>query len=913
MEGEFPIFPLIFMLTIIIALSTTFMAVVNISTDIGSTDAGVRAATVIELFRKADEANRFLETAILLSTRDAIADRYRTKRYPCEASGRFVIYDDSCRTQDLDETITIDELTDDLISIVQPHVNKQLATHPDAFLPSVTIEKRNLGGRIALRASSREEAVFFLTLADDQSSIDGLFSRADMPVHTAHIAARADVHELIDPFVMNYDSFDPAQVDQLIEEARQREDSTTYCPEDFFAPIAAVEYLSDLIEACPESSDPCTCGTFVIPPNTRDGARYTLSLRERSVVLSNVYDLVIEVSKQLNETNVALDDDEQEYALVSSENMISLIDPGDVDPVIARCTTSDPKVNMFSTFHPSFDFDHNYARDGSQVISSSIFEHERDPPSMYDLIRVKDHVAFYNYSEKYTSYPPDNQNDIDSLRSELSLRTVPIKVEGLNIILTTHEEGSSVLVSISEGLAGTAGLFDMLLGDEGLYPAREARLEVIMEGSDTIGVDQLVTICEDRIEPYAILSEPYQIVDVSDSRLGSQGGLFFEFFEPIFENGRFMVISIPSRFIDECGRERTLDQVRDQVDERLFRAAARAAILSSRTVPGELLCLNDPIKQVTHHPFVGYRVHDVYPYVIVPQPPSDFVWPLEDIGRITQCWGPPEASWTDAPYAFHRGIDLQPTGSRVDYGTVWDRFPDTPVVAIADGTIVLSNECPFSPYFVQNTPPPPESLEAAQTTCTGKDGIYSGGGFGEHLIIDHGEYYAIYAHLAPGSIHTFLGEEAGLTQPGSGDDMNRYGPEVVTVSAGQPIGIVGNTGTSTGAHLHFEVFSPSEPELYPVKPDTGYAPPAREFVQFSPFCILPQEVVRVDGSTYDISERMPSGGSYGLDARPTSAFEADEASASFIRPETLADQCAHNYLMAYLNTNTDPDNYGVCP
>ena len=58
-----------------------------------------------------------------------------------------------------------------------------------------------------------------------------------------------------------------------------------------------------------------------------------------------------------------------------------------------------------------------------------------------------------------------------------------------------------------------------------------------------------------------------------------------------------------------------------------------------------------------------------------------------------------------------------------------------------------------------------------------------GGGYGNHIIIDHG-----------GGIKTLYGHMSSF-KVGSG----QY------VQAGQQIGVMGNTGWSTGTHLHFEV------------------------------------------------------------------------------------------------------------
>ena len=74
----------------------------------------------------------------------------------------------------------------------------------------------------------------------------------------------------------------------------------------------------------------------------------------------------------------------------------------------------------------------------------------------------------------------------------------------------------------------------------------------------------------------------------------------------------------------------------------------------------------------------------------------------------------------------------------------------------------------------------------------------SGGGFGVHAKIEHNvdgvKYYSLYAHMQSGSLAVGVGD---------------------TVSTGQHIGNVGNTGTSTGAHLHFEIHDATDTPIDP--------------------------------------------------------------------------------------------------
>ena len=81
----------------------------------------------------------------------------------------------------------------------------------------------------------------------------------------------------------------------------------------------------------------------------------------------------------------------------------------------------------------------------------------------------------------------------------------------------------------------------------------------------------------------------------------------------------------------------------------------------------------------------------------------------------------------------------------------------------------------------------PTSDEQTQYADNGYVGNLDGDGYGNYVVIEHSDgNYTLYGHMAQGSITVMSGD---------------------TVKQGQVIGKMGNSGSSTGAHLHFEIRS----------------------------------------------------------------------------------------------------------
>ena len=115
-----------------------------------------------------------------------------------------------------------------------------------------------------------------------------------------------------------------------------------------------------------------------------------------------------------------------------------------------------------------------------------------------------------------------------------------------------------------------------------------------------------------------------------------------------------------------------------------------------------------------------------------------FVWPVPCSTRVTSRYGNRSDPFTGET-RYHSGIDI-------------DGFNNAgqPIIAAASGTVITAS--------------------------------YDGG-YGNYVIIDHGDTSTVYAHCS------------GLAVS--------YGEYV---SQGQTIGYLGDTGRATGVHLHFEVY-----------------------------------------------------------------------------------------------------------
>ena len=155
---------------------------------------------------------------------------------------------------------------------------------------------------------------------------------------------------------------------------------------------------------------------------------------------------------------------------------------------------------------------------------------------------------------------------------------------------------------------------------------------------------------------------------------------------------------------------------------------------------------------------------------------NSYAWPIgseetEVVDGVTYALGEPvpyqitsNFGLRDDPFGTgttgnHQGLDISATGGKA-MGTV-------NIIASRDGTVIYPTE---------------GSTIACSSNGNDKN---CGGGYGNHVIIQHNDgILTVYAHMYENTITVKAGD---------------------TVRAGQVIGKMGSSGSSTGMHLHFEV------------------------------------------------------------------------------------------------------------
>lgn len=176
---------------------------------------------------------------------------------------------------------------------------------------------------------------------------------------------------------------------------------------------------------------------------------------------------------------------------------------------------------------------------------------------------------------------------------------------------------------------------------------------------------------------------------------------------------------------------------------------------------------------------------------------SGYRWPLAH-ARITQAFGPSSGGlFVVNGVRFHDGIDIA-------------NYCGAPILAAHAGVVIgAGRRVTGVSGWVGDVASYDARLDAKNLW----------GSLALTVVIDDGnEYQSIYVHMR--RVDVKVGQ---------------------VVRAGDVIGLEGSTGHSTGCHLHYSLYSPSDPTTFETYPEdvTRYLLPAAEIARINPLSVLP--------------------------------------------------------------------------
>jgi len=184
-------------------------------------------------------------------------------------------------------------------------------------------------------------------------------------------------------------------------------------------------------------------------------------------------------------------------------------------------------------------------------------------------------------------------------------------------------------------------------------------------------------------------------------------------------------------------------------------------------------------------------VDDAIPYL------GGYRWPVEH-ARITQGFGPSSAGlFTVDGERFHDGIDIA-------------NFCGAPILAAHDGMVIAAGRHVVTALGWTGDTAAYDAYYTSKNLWASAARI---------IVIDDGNgYRSVYIH------------------------MHRIDVQVgQLVKAGQQIGLEGNSGHATGCHLHYSIYSPTDPTIWETTPSeaTTYHLPSGEIARVDPLVFLP--------------------------------------------------------------------------
>jgi hypothetical protein len=888
--------------------------------DMQLTEAGESAAQVYSLYHEKERIVMFLNEAIDFAAREAVKEIALSLPGSCGNSitGRPVLEEGSnC-------IMTDEDMAKEYTAIVERKLNEITASYPNTMLPhfSVTHDFSAIdGGGIIAYSQTKAliqppvSVIYFANSKEFPTMITHLSAIRQIPDSFYDIAALAEG-------INNIAAAESDAMREAIE--RSLSSPNNYCESDAFAHDKFLSDIAAIITHCPAAVEqPCLCGELMPPID--------LTAREHFLVFDNGNGRFgISRKETLSEGDIV--------ALMSglgkySEGLAIPSIPGQVTLTYSRIESSlyiyyfprrgDVNINLQGK-----DPVELYMDDEGMAIASPghLMGDGKTIPycsSLIDEARYKVNIFVWDADPEMLRELKEAQGSrspnyaLFALSSHISDAGKKAVVDGnlidpgkmisdyggkaLNVfILPSESMFNRLKMSSSTHFETLPGYIDgfIRMDEEIFYSPPQAVDTECMFACNEIGgtYEECASICiagcpDIKRTPRILSASERYIVGGGNPGATDEYRSVFGTAANIDNPYPYLAIYYPDEISLDCMPEPLDTSSEEDIDKNAFIESIVKSVMMgmnayfSAPKQGVDACIDYPIKELLYNNNkLTYRIENIYAHVTVPKK-TDNIWPIE-LGRITQCFGEVPLSG-ELRYTRHIGFDMQPPGPRVGYGQeLNDHFPEGFVRASFSGLVVEYAEC------ISGVDGPCTQIQyhKAEDDMSGYNSpiprYYDNpeNGYGEYMVVKdhHRNLYAVYAHLKPGSLQ--LRDDTGVAR-------------IFRVNKGDIIGLVGNTGYSTGAHLHFEIYSMQSGNK----------------VRHNPLCFLPK-AIDAGGSPKDISGFFPVAGTpieteyRRVDGEEDNDWDENDMGLS-LPDRGWAYNCYVNYYDSYFGTGIQD----VCP